>query len=109
MFEYDLVGVGEEPLAKDHIILNCIARHPTTYKVQIQNPLGEEMKLKVETDLMNPEGPPEIKIKPKETYSYPLTITPILGGMYTGSIMFYYIEPEEYKNRYFWYTIMVNT
>ena len=109
MFEYDLIGVGEEPLAKDHIILNCIARHPTTHKVPIHNPLGEEMKLKVETDLMNPEGPPEIKIKPQETYHYPLTITPILGGMYTGSIMFYYIQPEEYSNRYFWYTIMVNT
>jgi hypothetical protein len=26
VFEYELNGVGEEPLAKDHIIINCIAR-----------------------------------------------------------------------------------
>ncbi len=26
VFEYELVGYGEEPLAKDHIIVNCIAR-----------------------------------------------------------------------------------
>ena len=109
VFEYDLIGIGEEPLAKDHIILNCIARHPTIHKVAIHNGLEKEMQLKVETDLMNPEGPPEIRIKAQETYNYPLTITPILGGMYTGSIMFYYMEPEEFVNRYFWYTIMVNT
>ena len=26
IFEYELIGIGEEPLAKDHIIVNCVAR-----------------------------------------------------------------------------------
>lgn len=27
-YEYDLIGYAEEPLAADHIIMNCVARKP---------------------------------------------------------------------------------
>jgi len=55
LFEYDLIGVGEEPLAKDHIILNCIARKPITREIEIENFNKEQpISYKVESDLMNP-------------------------------------------------------
>lgn len=54
-FEYDLIGHGEEPLAVDHIILNCIARKASTKVIEIKNPyFDKEVTYKVETDLINP-------------------------------------------------------
>ena len=38
MYEYELKGTGEEPLAEDHIVLNCKARETTKYYFEIKNP-----------------------------------------------------------------------
>lgn len=37
VYEYDLKGIGEEPLAEDHIVLNCKAREKTTHFFEIKN------------------------------------------------------------------------
>ncbi len=36
-YEYELKGVGEEPLAEDHIVLNCKARETTKHIFEIKN------------------------------------------------------------------------
>ena len=37
VYEYDLKGIGEEPLAEDHIVLNCLARQTTQHGFEIKN------------------------------------------------------------------------
>lgn len=37
VYEYELKGIGEEPLAEEHIILNCIAKKKINYPVKIEN------------------------------------------------------------------------
>lgn len=107
LMEFELIGIGEEPLAKDHIILNCVARKPTTHVIEIPNPYKDKIiNYKVETDLINPDGPPSFSIPPGKVFKYPLSVTPLLGGLYTGSITFY---EEGEKNKYMWYTVLVNT
>ena len=107
LMEFDLIGLGEEPLAKDHIILNCVARKPTTHIIEMPNPFKDKpITYKVETDLINPEGPPQFTIPPGKVFKYPLSVTPLLGGLYTGSITFY---EEGEKNKYIWYTVLVST
>lgn len=107
VLEFDLIGLGEEPLAKDHIILNCVARKPTTHIIEMPNPFKEKpITYKVETDLINPDGPPQFTIAPGKVFKYPLSVTPLLGGLYTGSITFF---EEDEKNKYIWYTVLVNT
>jgi hypothetical protein len=38
VYEYELKGSGEEPLAEDHIVLNCKARETTKHYFEIKNP-----------------------------------------------------------------------
>lgn len=107
LMEFDLLGFGEEPLANDHIILNCVARKPTTHIIEVTNPYKEKpLTYKVETDLINPDGPSQFIVPPNKTFKYPLSVTPLLGGLYTGSITFY---EEGNPNKYIWYTVLVNT
>jgi hypothetical protein len=37
VYEYDLKGIGEEPLAEDHIVLTCKARETTNHQFDIKN------------------------------------------------------------------------
>lgn len=107
VFDYELLGFGEEPLALDHIILDCVARKQTTKLIEVPNPYKDRAVLyRVETDLINPDGPPSFKVPPGKTFKYPLTVTPSLGGLYTGSISFY---EEGETNKYIWYTVLMNT
>lgn len=37
VYEYELKGIGEEPLAEDHIVLNCKARETSKHFFEIKN------------------------------------------------------------------------
>lgn len=107
VFNYELIGFGDEPLAKDHIVLDCIAKIPTNKTIELINPYKDKpITYIVETDLMNPDGPPKFTIPAGKSYRYPLSVVPALGGLYTGSITFF---EEGDKNRYVWYTIAMRT
>ena len=56
IYEYDLKGIGEEPLAEDHIILSCKAREETVKTFEIKNTSEKAKKYRVETDLNNVTG-----------------------------------------------------
>lgn len=64
--------------------------HPVTYKI--------------ETDLINPEGPKSITVPGLKTVNYDLKLTPKLGGSFTGSITF--IDQND-NNNYTWYTVQM--
>eukprot|EP00825_Cyclidium_porcatum_P017017 TRINITY_DN1987_c0_g1_i2.p1 TRINITY_DN1987_c0_g1~~TRINITY_DN1987_c0_g1_i2.p1 ORF type:complete len:400 (-),score=64.28 TRINITY_DN1987_c0_g1_i2:21-1220(-) len=103
-FEYELKGFGEEPMAEDHIVIDCNARETTTYSIKVQNPYDTPLKYTVQTDLINATGAKKFTVDPKSTGLYTLSITPVLSGQYTGSITFY-----ETEDIYIWYTILLNT
>lgn len=89
-YEYELKGIGEEPLAEDHIVLNCSARETTVHRFEIRNTSEKPQTYTVWTDLQNATGAREFTIKGgrDQVYNYDLKITPLLGGVYTASITF---------------------
>ena len=101
VFEYELVGMVEEPLAMDHIIIKCIARKTAYYEIEIVNPYKDKnIVYQVETDLLHFEGLSHFIILPGKTYRYLIAVNPVLGGVYTGSINFF---EEGFRDKYFWY------
>ena len=88
IYEYELKGFGEEPLAEDHVVLNCKARETTKTFFEIKNSTDKPQTYTVWTDLQNAVGKKEFTVKPKDTFKYELSITPLLGGVYTASITF---------------------
>jgi hypothetical protein len=62
-YEYELKGIGEEPLAEDHIVLNCKARETTNHPFKITNTYDKPLTYTVWTDLQNAVGPKEFTIK----------------------------------------------
>ena len=103
-YEYELKGIGEEPLAEDHIILNCKAREKYIHTFKIPNQTDKSISYTVWTDLQNAVGTKEFTIPPRSTHDYPLSVTPLLGGVYTASITF-----QDSDERFIWYTVEVRT
>jgi len=63
VFEYELKGYGEEPVAEEHIILNCLARRPTKRDIELKNPYTDRtITYHVDTDLINASGKGELTI-----------------------------------------------
>jgi len=56
------------------------------------------------TDLQNAVGTKEFSIEPRKSFEYPLSITPLLGGVYTASITF-----QDNEDRFIWWTVEVRT
>lgn len=104
VYEYELKGFGEEPLAEDHIVLECKARDTSSYTFEVKNPTDKQVTYTVVTDLQNAVGKKDFVIKPKDTYRYDLEVTPLLGGVYTASITF--LDNEE---RFMWWTVEIRT
>lgn len=107
VFEYELIGAGDEPLAKDNIIMDCIAKNTTSKTIEVVNPYKDRaVTYVVETTLINPDGPPSFTIPPGKSYKYVLSVAPALGGLYTGSITF---SEQEDKSKFVWYTVLLKT
>ena len=65
VFEYELKGYGEEPVAEEHIILNCQARKATRRDIELRNPYQDRnVTYHVDTDLLNASGRGELTIAP---------------------------------------------
>lgn len=106
-FEYELIGQAEEPLAKRHIAIKCIAQKPLQKSIELQNPYSNRiLTYIIETDLINTNGPNKISIDPFKTQLYTFTVNPLIGGVYTGSITF--IEEHE-REKFIWFTVCIET
>ncbi|EWS70940.1 flagellar associated protein, putative (macronuclear) [Tetrahymena thermophila SB210] len=105
LFEYNIKGFGEEPVAEDHFVIQCSARQTKIHDIVVKNPYTDkDVTYKVETDLLNAQGAPSLKIKAGQKGTYKLSVTPILSGQYTGSITF-----TEDDGTYLWYTVVLLT
>eukprot|EP00941_MAST-03F_sp_MAST-3F-sp1_P000816 g816.t1 len=102
-FSFRLNGIGEEPLAEDHVTIDCKARDTLTRTFQVRNRTNETVKFHVESDLAHVSGPSEIQVGPNGTGNYQLTIHPQLGGTYSGSITFKNLERDSFQ----WYTVEI--
>ena len=113
-YQYTLKGVGEEPLAESHQVLECRARQPQTLTFRPFNCSadGAPCELTVDSDLMHLSGSPTVAVparakghnaKPAEA-SYELTVNPQMSGTVQGSITF--TAPD---GRYLWYTLELRT
>eukprot|EP00330_Aristerostoma_sp_ATCC50986_P007041 CAMPEP_0114576998 /NCGR_PEP_ID=MMETSP0125-20121206/1712_1 /TAXON_ID=485358 ORGANISM="Aristerostoma sp., Strain ATCC 50986" /NCGR_SAMPLE_ID=MMETSP0125 /ASSEMBLY_ACC=CAM_ASM_000245 /LENGTH=397 /DNA_ID=CAMNT_0001765977 /DNA_START=1972 /DNA_END=3165 /DNA_ORIENTATION=- len=106
IFEYEITAHGEEPLAEDHIVLNCKARKPLVAEIPVRNFYNDRpVNFRIETDLINTRGASNLVVQPGDAQKYKLEVTPLLGGVYTGSITF--IDPE--TEAYLWYTVEIRT
>jgi len=103
-YEFELRGIGEEPLAEGHVILECVARKTRTFTFPIKNEGEKRMAYRVETDLYNASGKSSFELGPGKTEEYVLEVTPVLGGAYTGSITFF-----DEEGHYKWWTVEVHT
>lgn len=105
VFEYELIGHGEDPMSKGNIHLKCKVREKGTHVFKIENPYDDETAVyEVTTDL--PEGwiagQKDIKVPIGKEAKYKLEVVPILGGIFTGSITF-----TDQKGRFQWWTITI--
>lgn len=69
-FEYDLKGIGEEPLAMDHIVIQSNSRVTTTKEITIINPTDQPVTYTIETDLVGAAGAPSITVPAKKKAAY---------------------------------------
>ena len=103
-FEFRLMGVGEEPLAAEHVELECRARETITHNFAVPNTgSGADggATFDVESDIAHVSGLPSIEVGEGETGDYELTFHPLLGGTYSGSITF----KNQRTGHFVWYTV----
>jgi hypothetical protein len=107
--EFDLIGVGEDPLAEDHISIECQARQRLTHTFVLNSDstvTGVVEQLDVESDLaeaLTVSGSSLLTVEAGKSSEYLLTLQPLLGGTYTGSISFV----NQATGRYRWFTLEI--
>jgi hypothetical protein len=71
-YVYQLKGVGEDPVAEDHVSIACKARWRSSAKISVRNLLGnEECRYRVEADLLGLSGARElVPLPPPPLLSY---------------------------------------
>lgn len=74
IFEYTLKGVGEEPLACDHKIIECSARKICRDSIMVENNSTKDIVYNVQSDIPQFFGPESIKIKKKSSEEYKFAI-----------------------------------
>ena len=103
IYEYELIGKVDDPLAEGTLEFSCNAKETLKKKIIIENPYDREVTYIVETDLSDiVSGPTNFTIKGGSTFNYEITVKPLLGKIYFGKITFV----DDRKN-YIWYTIKV--
>ncbi|KAM3143753.1 Encoded by [Paramecium bursaria] len=104
IYDYNLSGTGEEPLASSNIVMKCQARAQNKTEIVLYNHSNNVLKYRVETDLINASGLTQFTIQPLKKYRYELIVMPMLSGQYNGQITFY-----EESGEYVWYTVVLDT
>ena len=85
------------------MVVNCKARERLVHKFKVRNPTASPITFAVESDISHVSGDSQIVVPQKGSAEYKLTLHPLLGGLYSGSITF--TAPD---GSYQWYTVEVN-
>ena len=112
-YEYELSGIADEPLAEDHVIIQCQAREKTDQEFLVRNySTTTPMEFEVESDIVHISGPSSIgPIPPGGEAGYKLSFLPLQAGNVTGCVMFKQkLGPGVSGAQHFsWYTVEVQT
>lgn len=99
-YEYDLKGIGEEPIAEDQIKIECCARNIIKKSIQIPNIHPKHTTYTVESDISCITGLSEMTVDPGKSVNYDFTFMPLNSGKYEGSITF-----KSNSGEYLWYEV----
>ena len=105
-YEYTLVGIVDEPLAKENFNFKIKVREVKEQKIVLDNNTNQPITYRIETDLSDIlSGDPIVKIPANSTIGYKIIIKPLLAKTYFGKISFI----NDTNKSYIWYTIKVET
>jgi len=101
--EYQLAGIGEEPLAEDHIRIECRARWKSSHVICVRNFIeSRPTTYHVESDLVGLIGNDQISVSAGGEADYEFQVMMPCGGHFHGCITF--STPDD---GYIWYTVEV--
>jgi hypothetical protein len=103
-FTYVLVGEAKDPLAMDHIKLECKARDKLLHEFVVPNASSRAISYEVESDLPQISGDSVLVVPPNSEKAYALAVTPPVGGTYSGSVTF----RDTATGQYMWYTVEIH-
>ncbi len=101
-YVFKLYGTADEPLAEEHVRIECQARQRISRKFRVRNATKSSTIFNVECDLPGISGSSTIEVGPNSTGDYELFLRPLLGGEYSGAITF--TAPD---GSFTWYTIEI--
>ncbi|XP_078698604.1 cilia- and flagella-associated protein 47-like isoform X8 [Branchiostoma floridae x Branchiostoma belcheri] len=85
---FNLKGLGQKPLALDHIVVPCRAREKVTKVVQVPNVSNRKLIYQVSSSLSCVSGAPTVTVLPGQTTPYRVSISPWQRGTFSGVITF---------------------
>ncbi|KAM3585737.1 uncharacterized protein V6R79_025810 [Siganus canaliculatus] len=95
---FTLKGVGEHPLPVDHVVLHCPVGQTTQAQLDVPNCSQKNIMIQVVTDLSIVSGPPSLEIKPRDSATYTLSVSPWKRGKQTGFLTFLEIDDNKKTN-----------
>jgi len=99
-FEYDIRGVGEEPLAEKEYVVECKLNKEKKLEIELDHNRKQNTIYSVEVDVPQADGPKTMEVVSGRQGKYPLTISPSIGGEFTGSVTF-----RAENDMYWWYMV----
>lgn len=101
-YTYQLVGVGEEPLAEDIIQIECQARATVEHTLKVKNYDLNDAEYTIESDIPHIHGDSKIRVHGKSTANYTLKVSPQLSGLYSGTVSFI-----DEKGKFVWFAVEI--
>jgi hypothetical protein len=102
-YEYTLTGIGEDPVAEDHVVVECKARKRAVVTIPVRNILqDQDCEYHIECDLIGMSGDSMHMVPLGGNAAYELVIKMPRGGHFTGSISF--VAPNK---QFIWFTVEI--
>ncbi|CAH2223146.1 cilia- and flagella-associated 47 [Pelobates cultripes] len=92
---FGLKGIGQEPLAVDHIVIDCQVRQITQKVLMVPNYTNNKLTFKVTSDIPIVGGPQTITVNPGTSTPYTVNVSPWKRGLFQGIISFINEEKEQ--------------
>ncbi|XP_069613759.1 cilia- and flagella-associated protein 47 [Ranitomeya imitator] len=92
---FGLKGIGQEPLALDHIVIDCQVRQITQKVLMVPNYTNARLTFKVVSDIPIIGGSQTLTVKPGTSSPYTLTVSPWKRGLFQGVISFVAEDGEQ--------------
>ncbi|XP_069827114.1 cilia- and flagella-associated protein 47 [Dendropsophus ebraccatus] len=96
---FGLKGIGQEPLALDHIVIDCQVRQITQKVLMVPNYTNDRLTFKVVSDIPIIGGSQTLTVKPGTSSPYTLSVSPWKRGLFQGIISFVAEDGEQQYQR----------